>query len=166
MTKMIRLLVIAVCLVTGLSASAKKMPVPKMYMFGMAASFTDTIVHFTSIQQIDSAWIDTKNNFLQSRSDYSSQLRDYLAQKLEMPQRTCIVVYNKNPKKLEKKYAKMKRLYTAQKKGARHFDVRFVEESDFHFRTIDETPYIEEEEGNGEDKPSVKQEKKKRKRGK
>jgi hypothetical protein len=165
MTKTIRLLAIAACMVMGLTANAKKMPVPKMYMFGMAASFTDTIVHFTSIQQIDSAWIDTKNDFLLSRNEYSYQLRDYLAQKQEMPQRTCIVVYGKNLKKLEKKYAKIKRLYTAPKKGARKFDVRFLEDADFHFRTIDETPYLEEEEGGVSDGTSVKQEKKK-KRGK
>ena len=61
-------------LLTG--ASAKKEPVPHIYMFGMAASFTDTIVFFTPIQQIDSAWIDTKSELLQERQAYSYQLRD------------------------------------------------------------------------------------------
>jgi len=60
------------------TASAKKVAVPKMYMFGFAASFTDSIVHFTDIQEVDSAWIDTKSKFLLSREEYSYQLRDYL----------------------------------------------------------------------------------------
>lgn len=128
-------------------ANAKKLvTVPKMYVFGMAAAFTDTIVHFTSVQEIDSAWIDKKTKFLQSRDSYSYQLRSYLATKEEMPQRTCIVLYAQKEKKLLKKYEKMKRLYMQPKKGARHYDVRFIADSDFHFTTIDEMPYLEQEE--------------------
>ena len=86
------------------TAEAKKVQVPKMYMFGMAASFNDTIVYFTNVQEIDSAWIEKKNKFLQARQLYSLQLRDYLASAKQMPHRTCIVYAHKNRKKVEKKY--------------------------------------------------------------
>jgi hypothetical protein len=124
---------------------ARKMPVQHMYMFGMAAAFTDTIVYFTPIQQVDSAWIDSKSKFLQSRDNYSYQLRDYLANQLQMPHRTCVLIYEQDRRKLEKKYLKMKQLYTNPKPGAQHYDVRYLTDEDFHFRTIDEAPYLETE---------------------
>ncbi|MBR1484780.1 MAG: hypothetical protein IJ612_03700 [Prevotella sp.] len=127
------------------TASAKKVAVPKMYMFGFAASFTDSIVHFTDIQEVDSAWIDTKSKFLLSREEYSYQLRDYLNEQQQMPHRTCVVVYNQNKAKLQKKLAKMLKLYTNPKKGAQQFDVRRLEDGAFHFRAIDMSYYADEE---------------------
>ena len=124
--------------------SARRQPVPQMYMFGVAASFTDTIVHFTAIQQVDSAWIETKNDFLQDRQAYSYQLRDYLSSQQQRPQRTCIVFYSQKREKLEKKYQKMLRLYTKFKDGLQHFDVRHLTPQDFQFRTVS-SEIIEEE---------------------
>ena len=121
-------------LLTG--ASAKKEPVPHIYMFGMAASFTDTIVFFTPIQQIDSAWIDTKSELLQERQAYSYQLRDYLNQQQNMPHRTCIVFYSQKREKLEKKYQKMLKLYTNSKDGVQHFDVRHLDAQQFQFHVV------------------------------
>ncbi len=115
---------------------AKKQPVPKIYMFGVAASFTDTIVHFTTIQEVDSAWIETKNQFLLERQAYSYQLRDFLEQKQQMPHRTCIVFYSQKREKLEKKFDKMMKLYTKSKDGQRHFDIRHLGLQDFSFTTV------------------------------
>jgi hypothetical protein len=166
MKRVQRLILLIVCLLALADASAKKLvTVPKMYMFGMAAAFTDTIVHFTSVQAIDSAWIDSKTKFLQSRDSYSAQLRNYLSNKEQMPQRTCIVVYATNEKKLQKKYETMKRLYIQPKKGARQYDVRSIADADFHFTTIDETPYLEQEEPQA-DNEAKKPKEKKKKRGK
>ena len=109
MRKLLSLCIIFACMLTSADANAKKLAtVPQMYMFGMAAAFTDTIVHFTAVQKIDSAWIDTKTKFLQSRDNYSYQLRNYLATKEQMPQRTCIVIYAQDEKKLQKKQGGMK----------------------------------------------------------
>ena len=44
--------------------SAKIVCVPKLYAFGFSASFNDSIVYFTDIQEIDSAWINDKTDFL------------------------------------------------------------------------------------------------------
>lgn len=137
------ILMTGACLTT---ANARKQPVPHMYMFGLAASFTDTIVHFTAIQELDSVWIESKNDFLQERDSYSSQLREYLNQKQQMPHRTCIVFYSQKRAKLEKKFQKIMRLYTQSKDGLQHFDVRHIDPQQFHFTTIDLSEYVAQEE--------------------
>jgi len=130
-------LVIAATLPTALTA--RNVMVPKAYMFGFAASFNDTIVHFTEVQAVDSVWMDSKKNFLLGREFYSGQLREYLAAQ-QMPQRTCIVVFSKDLKKLQKKYLKMKKLYApVEKKGRKAKytnDVRNIATSDFKFTTV------------------------------
>ena len=100
MKKIIYILMTVVALGVCTTTEAKKVQVPKMYMFGMAASFNDTIVYFTSVQEIDSAWIEKKNKFLQARQLYSYQLRDYLASAKQMPRRTCIVFADKKLNKM------------------------------------------------------------------
>ena len=118
-------------------ANAKQVVVPQMYMFGFAASFNDTIVYFTNVMPVDSVWIESRNKFLLGRSVYSHQLRNYLAINKKMPSRTCIILYNKDKAKLEKKLLKMKRLYMYPKKGKQQFDVRFLEDAEFRFKAVD-----------------------------
>jgi len=144
MRKTIILMMLSALFMVSGTVSAAKQPVPKIYMFGVAASFTDTIVHFTDIQEVDSAWINTKNKFLLERQAYSYQLRDYLDQILQMPNRTCIVFYSQKKEKLEKKYQKMKTLYTKSKDGKVHFDLRQLDQEQFHFKTVSSTPDPEE----------------------
>ena len=130
-------LVLCLLMTAGVSTvEARKQKVPKVYIFGMAAAFTDTIVHFTNIQALDSVWIESKNKFLQEREQYSYQLRDYLREKQQAPNRTCIVFYSQKREKLEKRYQKMLRLYGKAKDGTQHFDVRFVTDDDFRFTRV------------------------------
>ena len=143
MKKSFLMMMVAATMLLCTAGYAKKQPVPKMYMFGVAAAFTDTIVHFTTIQELDSAWIDTKNNFLQERQAYSYQLRDYLEQQQQMPHRTCMVFYSQKREKLEKKFGKMMKLYTKSKDGLRHFDVRHLGLQDFTFTPV--SAYVEVE---------------------
>ena len=124
----------------AVGTSARKVPAPKMYIFGFAASFNDTIVHFTDIQTLDSAWIDTRFDFLEDRSVYSQQLRAFLEAQ-DMPHRTCMVFYSTNPKKLAKKLLKMKRLYAQPKEGQRRYDVRRAE--GFRFTSV--KPILDDE---------------------
>lgn len=136
MKKKVLFTLFATLMLCCVEASAKKQPVPHVYMFGVAASFTDTIVHFTALQQVDSAWIDSKNEFLLERQAYSYQLRDYLDQKQKMPFRTCIVFYSQKRDKLEKKLEKMLKLYTKSKDGLKHFDVRYIDKEQFCFHAV------------------------------
>ena len=115
------------------AAQAKNVVEKKAYMFGFSASFNDSIVYFTNIQEVDSVWF-TPKKMLAGRSNYSSQLRSYCEYKLDQPKRTCVVIGNKNLKKVEKKYEKMKKMYTQSKKTT--YDVRFISEEDFKFVTV------------------------------
>lgn len=118
--------------------TAKNVKVPKVYMFGFAASFNDTIVHFTEIQAVDSVWMDSKTNFLLGRENYSNMLRSYLEQELKMPRRTCIVIFDKKLKGLQKKYLKMKKLYAAEgKKVKNQNDIRTIATGEFQFKAPD-----------------------------
>lgn len=127
---------------TTLTVTARTKQVPRMYMFGMAASFTDSLVHFTGVQIVDSAWIDAKSKFIWGSEFYSNQLRTYLDQQLHMPHRTCIVYYDQNRTKLEKKYLKIRQLYTT--KSRQKFELHELTEQDFHFKLV-EAPHGEDE---------------------
>ena len=79
------------------TSQAKGATQQRVYMFGFAASFNDTIVHFTNIQAIDSVWIEGKTGFLMGRHLYATMLRKYL-DKNQLPYRTSVVFFNKNLK--------------------------------------------------------------------
>lgn len=155
--------ILAIFLSVSGAEAKKNSQVQKMYIFGMAASFTDTIVHFTPIEEIDSAWIE-KKRFLMGREEYSYQLREYLASKLLMQHRTCLVVYDKNRKKLEKKYARMMRLYTTTPKKGRSYDVRHIGQQDFRFQSVNMSDVVEQRnQAEAEQKETVKNAKKEKK---
>jgi len=116
------------------AAQAKNFVVPKAYMFGFAASFNDSTVYFTNIQEVDSVWFTQKKHILAGRSNYSSQLRSYCTDKLDQPKRTCIVVCSPKRKDVEKKLAKMKKMYTQS--GKTTYDVRYIQEEDFKFQSV------------------------------
>lgn len=127
---------LAVVMLVASTATAKKVVVPQMYMFGFAASFNDTIVHFTNIQKVDSVWVDAKTKFLAEREVYSSQLQQYLTNQ-EMPYRTCVVVYAETREKAEKKYLKLRRLYISPKKDhGQRYEVRYIEGDKFRFHSV------------------------------
>ena len=137
---------------------AKGAVAQRIYIFGFAASFNDTIVHFTNIQTIDSAWVDGKTNFLMGRQLYSTMLRDYL-NKNQMPHRVCAVFYDKSLKKLQKKYIKMKKLYLGtDKKVKNRNNVIDIVENDFKFKAANVGPLPDEEE-NGQESPKKKKKK-------
>ena len=138
--KTIRYALLVAIIVAALPFShiaAKRVSVPKIYAFGLAASFSDSIVYFTDIQTLDNAWIDSKNDFLQSRNIYAYQLRAHLAEKQQLPGRTCIIFYDQKSDKLKKKYQKVRRLYTNPKPGSQTYDVRQLTQNDFRFEVID-----------------------------
>ena len=156
--KLIRQLTIATAIVAMLAIAntplqAKNYVTPKAYMFGFSASFNDSIVYFTDIQEVDSVWFMQKRKLLAGRASYSSQLREYCDNKLGMEKRTCVVISSEKRKDVEKKYEKMKRMYTQNKKGVL-YDVRFINSSDFKFTSVN----MDE----GTEEPVAKPEKKKK----
>lgn len=118
--------------ITG--ASAKGKMVPKVYMYGFSASFNDSIAYFTDVVEVDSAWMDTKTDFLLGRDSYSQQLKSYLSQTMGQPNRTCIVMFGTKRSKVEEDYTKMKKLYTEKAKN--QYDVRNIASTDFTFSPV------------------------------
>ena len=132
------MIAIALMAAGTMKVQAQDVKVPQAYMFGFVASFNDSTVYFTNIQQVDNAWVTKKKQFLAGRNQYSIQLREFFANQRNMPNRTCVVIANVDRKKLEKKYIKMKNKYLVKSK--KPYDVRNIAESDFKFETVDMAP--------------------------
>ena len=133
--RFIKFIALAVVLSVFLPANAaEKDKTTKAYLFGFVANFTDSVVYFTDIQEVENVTIQKKTKFLKDRDSYSDQLRYYFADKLNMPHRTCIVSFGLTRKEAEKKYVKMRKLYT--EKNAGRYDVRYISEGDFKFQPI------------------------------
>ena len=81
-----------------------------MYMAGVSASFTDSLIYFTEIQYLDSVLLD-KAKLLPMRVQYSEQLEDYLENNLGLKDRTCFIYFDVKKAKLEKTMKKMKDKY-------------------------------------------------------
>ena len=82
-----------------------------VYMAGVSASFTDSLVYITDIQFVDSAVVDGKG-FLVGRSQYSMQLKDYLETEEGGKNRTCFMFFNLKKNKLQKELVKLKEKYS------------------------------------------------------
>ena len=109
--KIVASLFIVLALCTASTMENKK---KGMYIVGVSASFTDSLIYFTDIQFVDSVNVD-KNKLLPMRSQYSDQLENYLEQVKGMKNRTCFIYFNEKKSKLEKNINKMKENY--QKEG-------------------------------------------------
>ena len=128
------LLALAMTAMLPNQTQAKPLVAPKAYMFGFVANFSDSVIYITDIQTIDSVWYDHKTKFLLGRSTYSGQLREYFNSTLNLPHRTCIVVFALTRKEIEKKYLKMKKQYTGKYAG--RYDLRTLTEGEFRFSPV------------------------------
>lgn len=103
--------IFAVSMVMGVAAKkSKDKNKYGVYMAGVSASFTDSLVYFTDVQYLDSAVVDNKG-FLVGRSQYSVQLKDYLETKEGVKNRTCFMFFNVKKNKLQKELLKLKEKY-------------------------------------------------------
>lgn len=102
-------IVLAVC-----TASTMENKKKGMYMVGVSASFTDSLIYFTDIQFVDSVELG-KDKLLPMRGQYSDQLDSYLEQVKGMENRTCFIYFDEKKEKVEKTIKKMKEKY--QKDG-------------------------------------------------
>jgi len=103
-----------------------------LYVYGFSASFNDSTVYITDIQQLDSAWVNKQTGFLYSRDNYSYQLKNYLQNNgVENP--TCIISFAKTRKEIEKKYAALRKRYT---KGDASYTIKQLSYDKFHFNVI------------------------------
>jgi hypothetical protein len=86
-------------------------------------------------------------------------LRSYLNQQ-QMPNRTCIVIYDKKVSRLQKKYLKMKKLYSATTKVKNRNDIRIIGTDEFRFTSVDMSEAQVEEEAPVVKKPKKEKRKK------
>lgn len=150
-------------LLASLTVSAKS-EMKRAYMFGIAASFNDSTVYFTPVQEVDSTWFVKRNKilFLQDRNNYSYQLRNYLEQQGEKD-RTCAVFFGTSHKKVEAKWVKIHDKYTAQPKHKKApkggekpaYQVKVIDNGEFLFKPVAPT---EEQQA---EKPAKKEKKQK-----
>ena len=106
-------LVLMVCSAFSLKGKNKE---NGMYMAGVSASFTDSLIYFTDVQFVDSVVLD-KNKLLPLRELYSEQLEDYLENNLGLKDRTCFIYFDKKKDKVEKEIKKMKAKYLKEGKS-------------------------------------------------
>ncbi len=104
-----------------------------VYMFCISAEFGDSMVYFTSIQEIDSAQLTKKYDFLYYRSYYSRQFIDWLATAYGTQNQTSAVFYDKDRKRLMKRFTKLLKKYEEAKNGMR---VVFITEDRFKLQSV------------------------------
>ncbi|MCD8260410.1 MAG: hypothetical protein LUD15_01995, partial [Bacteroides sp.] len=85
-----------------------------VYVYGLSASFTNTIVYYTDVQLVDSIRLD-KNGLLPYRDIYSYQLKSYLEDTRHLTNRTCITYFSISKNKLEKEQNKVLNRYNKDK---------------------------------------------------
>lgn len=125
--KYVRILMALAVVFTICSAFTMKSKDKPVYAFGVAASFSDTVVYYTDIQLLDS--VSLKNNgFLPQRDLYSYQLKNYLEYELNKPNYTCMIYFSETKKKLEKEMSKVIGKY---KKS--HLHLQVLDQKSFRF---------------------------------
>lgn len=115
--------------------------VQRVYMFGFAASFTDSIAYQTDVQVIDSAWVEGKHGFLLDRALYGLQLQYYVEGQLKNSNVITSIFYHKNPRKLQKLWNKVQKRYTK----AEGLELRRLSKDQFFFSSEEYKPIINEE---------------------
>lgn len=122
------LMMAAMLLPTLMFATPKKTP---LFICGFVSTFNDSTVYFTEIQPMGDAYADSKTDFLYSRENYSYQLREYM-QKNGVANPTCVTLFAKTRKDIEKKYTALKKRYAT--KG--RYNVKYITANDFSFNPL------------------------------
>lgn len=131
--KYVKILFAVVFVFTLCTAFSLKDGHKPIYAFGVSASFTDTVVYYTDIQVLDSVALD-KNGFLPHRDLYSYQLKNYLELEKGLPNRTCMIYFSENKKKLSKEAANVLGKYRKNKT----ITVCEIEAGSFQFKKPEE----------------------------
>lgn len=132
----LRQLLIVTTLLVGcvINGNAKGYRPAKIYMFGFAASFNDSIVYLTDIQTVNAYLVNNRTKFLANREDYSYQLRNYLQSNGLEAYPTCITMFAENEKDATKKYLKLKERYEKSKKK---YSIKSLKDSQFKYTPVE-----------------------------
>ena len=86
----------------------------RVYMFGVATNFNDSVIYVTDVQYLDSVIIKPDGS-IQDYASYSLQFKVYLEGVLGETNQTCAVIYSDKKKKLDKRYIKARKRYRDDK---------------------------------------------------
>ena len=107
-------------------------------MFGVGASFKDSVVYFTEVQLVDSVVLD-KNGFLPSRVQYSYQLKNFLEYQKGKLDYTCAVYFSEHKAKLEKEFSKVRKQY---EKGFSKVRKQYEKGDTYVLETVKSTEFV------------------------
>lgn len=119
-----------------LALCSVKAKAENVYIYGISYSPTDSVVYITDVRMLEKVKLNGKAQFLDSRNEYSSQLREYMKSQ-DHPDFVNCVVFSKEYKKINKDYLKQVQYYYK-----RNFTMKFLNQMDFQFSAIQ----MEEEE--------------------
>lgn len=110
--KMKKILVLCGALVAcvALSSFSLKGKEKKVYLFGMAASFNDSVAYCTTVQVVDS--VELVKGLLPQREAYAYQMKSFIEAVMGKENFTCMIYFSENKAKLEKEAAKVMNKYT------------------------------------------------------
>ena len=127
--KYIRMILVAAVSVVLFSAFTMKGGDKPVYVFGVGASFKDSVVYFTEVQLVDSVVLD-KSGFLPEREMYAYQLKNYLEYQKGKSDYTCAIYFSEHKAKLEKELSKVRKQY--EKGNA--FILEGIKQAEFMFK--------------------------------
>lgn len=136
--KHMKVVLAAMLMLTAMSSFSKskksenKNEDKKVYAFGLAASFVDTVVYHTNIHLLDSVSLDSKG-FLPTREMYSYELKEFTEKEYGQKNSTCMIYFNTKKVKLEKEYNKLLNRYKKNKDVV----VKEIPADKFHFTKPD-----------------------------
>lgn len=134
MIKDIKMLIAAIVflmavVVVPASASSRGDGPTRVYVFGVAQSFTDSVCFMSSIQAMDSVLLDN-NGLLIDRGVYSAQFGEYLKETTGVPGLMLSLFFETSRRKLEILYLRVRSRYMSR--GYR--DINELPESAFRFK--------------------------------
>lgn len=109
--KNIRIVLFFCAICIGMSMTAQEKNTDKgVYLAGVAASFTDTLVYITDVQYLPEATLNEKG-LLVDRTLYSGRLKNFVEEEDGIGGKTASVFYHRKKKALEKKMRKIRKKY-------------------------------------------------------
>lgn len=102
----------------------------QVYIFGINYSPIDSTVYFTDQMVLRNVKMEKKTGFLQFRNLYSKQLSEFMDSRGELNRVSC-VLFDKNFKKLSKKYSKIMSKYQKRK-----YEVKAIDQTEFQFNIL------------------------------
>lgn len=132
--KVLLLIMIGAAIVMPSEAKKKKSEkeeILTVYVFGVSQNLGDSTVYLSAITPVAGAKL-LSHNVLENRIYYTEQFKKYIEETFNLTHQTAAVIYNKDRKKVEKKYAKTQAKINKHTFGKVTF--KNVSQENFHFK--------------------------------